>query len=501
MRLLRTIFILVCLLCLNPVSAQLEDTTPPLGTNLTGIASWNPIWQFVDVFRTARPWISQCDGCGWGEGEPLELSPEGWVKSLQDGQYAETVMLDGGVYPDGDYILTYEGEGEIVFSMDSAEITSNSKGRMTFRINGNYGIWLQIRATNPDDYIRNIHIYMPTIGDLPFHPDFLASLDGFTTLRFMDWMATNNSEIVTWDDRPKMTDAQWHEKGVPIEMMVLLANIQNADAWFNMPHRADDEYIRQFATYVRDNLNPNLQAYIEYSNETWNSQFTQAQYVIEQGRALGLSDDDFQAGLFYHSRRASEIFAIWEDVFGETDRLVRVLASQGANAWTGEQVLTYNNMYEKADALAIAPYFGGYLGDPATIDSVVAMGVDGVIDASRAHINGEVSNWIRDNVTVTSRYGVELIAYEGGQHLVGYFGAEGNDSLTELLISVNRDPRMGDLYTEYLNQWYGLGGGLFMNFSHIASPSQWGSWGILEYQNQPRAEAPKYDAIMRYLGK
>lgn len=500
MRLIKICTLVFILFSLTIVSAQSDDKAP-IGTNLTGIASWNPVWQFVDVFKSARPWISQCNGCGWGEGGDLALSPEGWVMSLRDNHYAETVMLDGGIYPQGEYVLTYEGEGEIVFNFDSATILSNEQGRIVFTINGDYGLWLQIRAVNPDNYIRDIHIYMPDSGELPFHSEFLASLDGFSVLRFMDWMATNNSTIVTWDDRPKMTDAQWHENGVPVERMVLLANIINADAWFNMPHMADDDYVRQFATYVRDNLNPNLRAYIEYSNETWNGQFSQAWYVIEQGRALGLADNDFQAGLFYHSHRAGEMFAIWEDVFGNTDRLVRVLASQAANSWTGEQVLTYDDRYTRADVLAIAPYFGGYLGNPETIDSILALGIDGILNASQAHIQGEVRDWIIANLAVASQYGVELVAYEGGQHLAGFFGAEGDDRLTELFISANRHPRMGDLYTEYLTQWGELGGGLFMNFSHIEEPSQWGSWGILEYQTQPRADAPKYDAIMTYLGK
>lgn len=501
LRIIKLALLLSLCLFTFSISTIAQRDHAPLGTNLTGIASWNPVWQFVDVFKSARPWISQCDGCGWEQGGDLDLSPEGWVRSLRPNQYAETVMLDGGVYPQGEYVLTYEGQGEIVFNFNSATLVSQSPGRIVFTINGNHGLWLQIRAVNPADYIRNLHIYMPTFEGTQtlFHPEFLASLAGFTTLRFMDWMHTNHSTIVTWDDRPKMTDAQWHDKGVPVEMMVALANELGVDAWFNMPHQADDDYIRQFATYVRDHLNPRLKAYIEYSNETWNSQFSQAQYVIAQGMARGLSNDSFQAGLFYHSHRAGEIFTLWEQVFGNTDRLVRVLASQAANAWTGEQVLTYNNMHQRADALAIAPYFGGYLGDPATIESVLALGVDGVLDAASADLRGDVRQWIADNVRVASQYGVALVAYEGGQHLAGFFGAEGDDRLTELFISANRHPRMGELYLDYLMQWDELGGGLFVNFSHIESPSRWGSWGVLEYQTQPRSDAPKYDALMTYL--
>ncbi|HRF95319.1 MAG TPA: hypothetical protein PLZ51_08990 [Aggregatilineales bacterium] len=102
---------------------------------------------------------------------------------------------------------------------------------------------------------------------------------------------------------------------------------------------------------------------------------------------------------------------------------------------------------------------------------------------------------------VTNQYGVELVAYEGGQHLTGYAGAENDDRLTDLFIAVNRDARMGDLYLAYLTQWDELGGGLFVNFSDISEPSKWGSWGVLEYQTQPREDAPKYDALLDFMGK
>ena len=40
---------------------------------------------------------------------------------------------------------------------------------------------------------------------------------------------------------------------------------------------------------------------------------------------------------------------------------------------------------------------------------------------------------------------------------------------------------------------------MFVNFMSTSDPSKWGSWGILEYQNQDPATAPKYNAVMVFI--
>ena len=58
--------------------------------------------------------------------------------------------------------------------------------------------------------------------------------------------------------------------GVSLEYQIALVNTLNVNAWFNIPHLADDDYIQNMALLIRDTLNPSLKAYIEYSNEIWN---------------------------------------------------------------------------------------------------------------------------------------------------------------------------------------------------------------------------------------
>ena len=60
-----------------------------------------------------------------------------------------------------------------------------------------------------------------------------------------------------WADRPQPGDAVYtSDRGVPVERMIDLANVLQADPWFCIPHLAEDDYVRQFATLVKARLDP-----------------------------------------------------------------------------------------------------------------------------------------------------------------------------------------------------------------------------------------------------
>ncbi len=505
----------VCLLftvTLFPQETPQNTGNSFLGINLNGVVDWSTQFPFVDIFKSARPWIPQRQGAGWGEGGELALSPEGWVTRLEPNQFAETVLFSADTpftgSMDGEYVILFDGEGEIAFRGNNVTVNSQSAGRLDITARPSQGsVFLQVTATNEANPLKNIRFLMAsheqTYISQPFNPLFLERFSRFGILRFMDWMQTNDEPAHTWSERPLLTDYTFALRGVPVEMMIQLANTLQTDAWFTLPHRADDEYVRQFAILVLDALSPNLKAYVEYSNETWNGQFVQANYVIETGLAQGLgSGDAFWAGLQYHSKRANEMFRIFEEVFGGNERLVRVLASQAANSWTTEQVLLYEDAFQSVDAVAIAPYFS--CDDPANPDNVEATlsaGLDGLLAQQLINVQegGCAYQYMIDQLEITRRFNVDLIAYEGGQHLSGYFGTENNDALTELFIGANRDPRMTEIYLAYLNAWRELGGGVFMAFSDVGQPSRFGSWGVLETLTQDIATAPKYLALMAFI--
>ncbi len=492
----------------TPVIQWSQPDTPRnnhrIGINLSAPADWNTEQPFVDVFKFSRMWISQETGLDWGEGPSLDLDSNAWINSLAANVYVDTPMLNfSGVHsPVGNYTCLYEGIGTIDF-WSGGQIISQEPGRIVIsRGNNDNALWLRITDTNVQNPLRNIRVVMPGYEETylqdPFRPDFLQRWEGMNTFRFMDWMETNNSEISAWSDRPTPDYINYTTKGVPVEVMVDLCNRLKINPWFSMPHLATDYYIRKFAEYVRDHLDPTLHIYIEYSNEVWNGMFDQATYAQLNGLAENLSTDPFQAQLRWYSQRSVEVFDIWTVAFGSVDRLVRVMASQAANDLTAEQILSWQNASAKTDALAIAPYFSLNVDENSSpsLAQVSLWTKEDVLNYLESNSIPEATDWMANNRIKADEYGVRLLAYEGGQHAVGVFGAENNDTLTALFLAANRDSRMGELYQIYLDRWVNTGGGdLFCNFSSVGEWGKWGSWGLLEYTDDDTA---KYRTVQNW---
>ncbi len=507
----------------TPAATETTASAPGLGVNLSAPDDWTTEWPFVDLFRTSRDWISQRTGAAWGKGPAVSVDADGWVTRLEKDSWVEAAVLtgEGGRYPAGKLVVTWTGRGQV--SMWGDGKTSNqTANRFEFEMGKAGNHFVRITATDPADYVRDIHVWLPgfeqTGAAQEFHPQYLQRLRGMRTLRFMDWINTNNSTQVTWSQYPTERSARQSD-GVAPQIMARLANRVGADPWFTMPHLADADWVRQFATVMRDTVDPDRKIYVEYSNEVWNGQFQQSRWAQQQGVAHGMftAGWEWQAALHWQARRSVEVFRIWRDVFGaDADRrLVRVLAAQAANPVSGEAVVSWQDAYKEADAVAIAPYFtcdGDYLGTgrltnpglPAAAPAVLRGGVTKVLDNCQRAIDTEIRAWITGYRALAARYGLALIGYEGGQHLVGVLGGEQNTAVNAVMYAANRSGRMRDLYAQYLSQWRELGGGALVLFASGGPMTKFGSWGLVEYEGQPVAQAPKYlavDEAMQGLGQ
>lgn len=498
------------------------DPSSPLGINLSSAEYWSTQLMFVDAFKQSGDWVTQNEEWVEGgenpwdsgvidqipqdaDGYPLSLPAVGIAGTDTDQVVATTLFIDiDGHHPTGTFIFLYDGSGTLEFDLD-ASVISAAPGRIEVDVtDGDEGVLLRIVESQLGDHVRNIRFIMPgfeaTHASEPFHPEFLEWMKPFEVLRFMDLQKTNGSPNQAWADRTTPTHhTQTREEGVAVEYLVDLANALQADAWFCVPHLADDDWVTQLATLVRDRLDPGLRVYVEYSNEIWNDSFPQGSYVEQEGLDLGLSGSPVEARLRYQAQRSLEIFDIFEAVFGGTSRLVRVIASQAANPWVSTTILDWNDAHQQADALAIAPYFGGYLGDPGTQDTIAGWTVDQLLDTCEAEISGRIDTWMTDQAATAAARSVDLIAYEGGQNLAGYAGAENNADLNALFDAANSHARMGTLYTLYLDQWRARGGRMFIPYASIEKDSKWGRWGFAQYQDQDPTTAPKYQALTDFI--
>jgi hypothetical protein len=555
-----------------PPAAGAENARSIVGYNLDFPGDWTGLPPFVDFMKNARVWQGSCS-----DADPhcdsmahLSLDERGWVKSLayrdQPGRAydrVETVVLTNKHQTgcDGELVLDYQGTGEI--EVTNAEIQKRDPGgRLVFRP-GEGPVFIRILATDPrgtGDYLRNIRVYRPehlqalTKGEI-FNPDMISYLSPFGSLRFMDWMESNQRGLCSggenhgkdcydddkcgrgrcvmagvWSERPRMDqpsllsrsqflDTAHPERGVrvggyPVELMVALANKVGADPHFNMPAAFQDEYVREFAGYVKKHLARNLRATVEYSNETWNWGFPQANYVHRLGRKLW--PDEGSAYVQYAGSRMQHQCRLWKEVFGDEKRRVRCLISPQ----TGWPDMARNMLdcpawarlhpdlgacYDGADALAITGYFAGCLQEPHNekhLKAWLAKGQAFALDKFFAQLEdgGQLRcaedgarNSLVDIIELYSVFGrmaesrgLELYVYESGTH----FNYEGKDSAVEqLFVAATRDPRMGQLYTRNLRAFKDAGGTIMNAWGWVDPNDMWANSDSVSDRSHPKYRA------------
>ncbi|RMD81178.1 MAG: hypothetical protein D6820_05575, partial [Lentisphaerae bacterium] len=260
---------------------------PDKGIGLDGIAYWSTQMPFVDVIKRGQGWVSFKPGGGWKDNRTIPLDANGWPTSLASDQQCRMLCITHSHHhPTGDYVLTWQGDG--VVSMNGGTLKTEGVRRRVYSVTDpNSDIWVVIESTNPTNHVRNIRLWLPGFenADSPFYPTFKDRLKPFNPLRFMDWAHTNNSGQREWSDRRPMNYAwqggEYNGKvtGVAWEYMIDLCNELQKDMWICVPHMASDDYCWKLAHLILTRLDARLKVYVEYSNEVWNGQFGQFQWL------------------------------------------------------------------------------------------------------------------------------------------------------------------------------------------------------------------------------
>ena len=524
-----------------------ENRSVPIGTSLHSVREVSPELPFLNGLKTAPDWLTQDFGVTtndegnfvnvWNTAENnlLDLDEDGWVKTIPDPEdepeYSSVgALLYRGLnyYPAGRYVVLYEGEGTIEYNFDAQKNESASTpGRDVLNVNpSNNGIWLRITETDPDatgDYIRNVRVVPEAYEELAeqtYNPEFLDTISSFDTLNYLNWAGINSSNQSEWSDRPTPDDSIFSEDLVSIEEMVELANETQTNPWFHIPHQATDEYVTNFAEYVAENLDPELEIYLEYSHEVWNPEYDQARWIREQGKAE-FADNNFVGAfgkrLDWYSRRTTQVTGIWDEVFGEdSERVIGVVGGQAANTATIDRVLQYNwadgpqsSAEYGIDAIAISADTAAYLENPNVADEVASWteDEDGGVDKFFTELTegGLVSNspeggafqqaydHTQTYANIAETENLDLITYEVGQNLPANYGGQDNQAIKDLLSAAKTDPRMEELYREYFTNLSELGVELSTNFNDPNAYNQWGSWWDAEGENL--ADSNKLNAI------
>ena len=512
------------------VTPNPEPSAQRLGINLFSNLSSGTMVMWTDGIRRALEWVPSVfpPNGQFNSGVSVPVDDQGYPTQVpftaNGNQHTVSTLIYhdmAGSYPAGTYTFSFEGSGLIEIAGDTPDLVLEEAGTYTFPVTPeDSGIVITIFRSEANDPVRNMRLMSPGFANSSskFLPGFLKTLNGYTVLRFMqtinitggDYLCSNGAStssgncIKRWADRQQPDRySQTGVKGVAYEHLIDLANAVGADAWFNVQHGADDTFIRNFATLIRDRLNSKLKVYIEFSNEVWNpdSPYLPARtYAAERGQALGFDNDPDRAREKYVAHITCRIGDIFDDVFGnQKDRVRVIMPGLTGNSLNARQLDAQSDTSicpngPRADMLAVASYFGIEL--PAQLlftGEFSSITPSQIVDRAAQSITtdlpdpiepGETSFGLRtllnNDCATVAQHNIPLVAYEGGQHVQELAGLDSNLVLSNKILEANLLPSMGTAFGTLFDEWFGQCGGLFMLYNAQQHASQFfGTFGIL----------------------
>jgi hypothetical protein len=440
-------------------------TAAKYGMNLPPVNYWTPYQPFIDLLKSAGGWSQQ----GAPTGTPILLDdgmPTAWPTGAS--MLYTMILPEQGVI----YDVHYKSDGLVHFAVPGAEMIASVAGRYSFRCNSavpNGVAFIIYQGSFPTD----MHIVRQDERDAflageKFSPRFVEETKGLLAFRTMDMTQTNGSprtEMVLAD-----TKGTYATSGVPLSVIIDLANKTNIAPWICLPHMISDAGVRSAFALLKAGLKPGLKPYIEYSNETWNWGFPQTQWLKDNGPMPG--DNYYNAGY-----RAGKIAIIGREFgyqvmlmgqFG--DALYRFPKMETGWAASGAT---------DADLSAVggATYtYGKTLTDPSATQALTyAANNDFVGVAKEGYDQVETFKQLHiDFANVAKKHKVPYIAYEGAQwHLNTY-----NQTLVAFYTRFQKDPiSIGPIMAN--TDAFIAAGGLFQAaFNWSSPPGTGGNFGV-----------------------
>jgi len=331
----------------------------------------------------------------------------------------------------------------------------------------------------------------------PFTQAFINDMKKFNHIRFMDIVGTNFNKIVNWTDRIQANNPNqrvpYHGKYEIIntdvmayEWAIYLCNVTNKNMWINVPAEANENFVRELAKLIKNNLNDGLKVYVENSNETWNSGFPAFNAYKTKGEALSFGANSSHKYMVYKSLRVFKWFK--EEFTTEQSRIITVLSGQLGSVHVSinhlsalkETTVYPNNVQINPDNVmpdfyALAPYF-----DLAGVE-----GEDGYTRMKKS---------IEEKIVLTQQHyniwnpeSIPLTTYEGGIHM--------NNALRS---TFSLDKGIYNAYLYYLDKlspYYAV----FTHYSYVFGSNRNNIFGAVDYVGQPQSETPKLRGLLDWI--
>jgi hypothetical protein len=495
---------LLAALALTFATPALADIA--IGMNLTSCNYYVQDGAFIDLTKCGKQWSGPLNPSGY----PAPSS--GWVGQLvpmEDVSRSYTVTHTGKatLRINGGPIHTEQSFTETAVPQRQWPVPASgpaSSGSANLLASG-------LDAADPITSLTMVRTeYAPLLaaGQI-IAPDFAAKMKPFAAFRFMDWMRTNEvDKVPAGTPRPKLTDTNWAgPRGVPIEAMTALMNVEHAGGWFNIPHNATDAQIKEVFDAIKASATPGLRVEVEYSNEVWNAQFPQAAYALAQAKAKwGASNpkavaNDFAARARWAGFRTAQIGALARPYgFKTVGGVQTVQPAYAADWWAG-----FAEGGGKATDMGgwiVTLYIAGGLNSPtpATIDIVNRGDLDAAFTALRTNgvlsVQGQAPI-LKAQCDVAKAYGIACYVYEGAQLHLNVQGFPDVPRAIAFMASVQADPRSGEVVAEALAMAEAAGVSKVMAFAS-SGPGQTvgGNFGLTT-GTADKVGSPAWQAIER----
>jgi hypothetical protein len=485
----------------RPAAEALESRialSAQAGVNLSANSVYgnDPIW--TDLHNLATSWVPLT-------GSTLTLSPDGYPLVSA----SVTFALEN--YPSGNYEFSYTGTGTVTFGgvgqlTGPATVSGGvTTGTVAVNLSTSPSDWLtmQVTGVNSSNPMDNFHLMMPGYGngttpEPMFTPAFLQALEPFSDIRFMGWEGINNSTLSNWANRVKPTSFTTDGTGgVPIEDMIELCNVAQKDMWINVPTLATPQFIQSLSQLIYADLDPNLNVYVEFSNETWNGVYSAFSQLYAAAKANPLVTQSSNEPMMVAQQTAyDEVLTAqtFDQTFGaESSRVRPVLAAQASNTQIGSWELqfiqqNYGNPRQYIYAYGVGEYF-----NITSTQNVAGLTLNQLFADIAQDMTTSFVPHLQSSATLASNYGLPMVAYEGGNGLIP--GA--NDLNFAVMSAAQDNPEMYQAYVTMMNDWVQVGGGVFDQNTLDGFSGQWGFWGMLP--NVLATGSQEYDAMLSEL--